>query len=540
MIHPSSNRRYTGTVTAKTVLEALSIDAAPPAGAPVIQILRPPQVYSRTNISVAVAMPIGPAYVASTLRSAGYPVSMIDAVGEGLTEVRPSLCGRLLVRGLAPDQIAARIKPETRILGISLMFSQEWPEHRELLGYLRRQRPDLTVVAGGEHATALTEETLRDGGVVDWVVRGEGEMAFLGFVAAFACGDDLAALPGVCHLGPDGQFINGGLAPRLAGIDDLPDPAWDLVDVAAYRRVPQSHGTAGGFHMPIVATRGCPYQCTFCSNPTMWTTRYVMRDATRVVAHAKELTDRYGAEGFIFTDLTALTRRDWILAFCDEVHRAGLTASWQMPSGTRSEALDPETLAALWKIGCRRLTYAPESGSAATLEVIKKRIHLDRMVESMKSAIAGGHSVAINLIVGFPHETRRDVLATVWFNLRMAMLGAQDGYPWVFSPYPGSELYHELRSSKDLPPPDDAYYASLFGVSDSFAAAGRSFCRLSLRELNLWRLAAAVLFYIIQYTVRPMRLFRFLRSAIGGNFVARSLFEQRIYEKSRAVLGRKQ
>ena len=105
-----------------------------------------------------------------------------------------------------------------------------------------------------------------------------------------------------------------------------------------------TYGVNLGRSMPILATRGCPYQCTFCSSPAMWTTRYYVRDVADVVDEIASYVERYAATNVDFYDLTAIIKRDWILAFCAELERRGLDITYQLPTGTRSEALDEEVL----------------------------------------------------------------------------------------------------------------------------------------------------------------------------------------------------
>ena len=80
------------------------------------------------------------------------------------------------------------------------------------------------------------------------------------------------------------------------------------------------------------------------------------------------------------------TKKRWTVAFCKKLIEEGINLKWSLPSGTRSEVLDEEVLALLKKSGCEYLAYAPESGSQRTLEIIKKQVHLDRMVESIRTA----------------------------------------------------------------------------------------------------------------------------------------------------------
>ena len=120
--------------------------------------------------------------------------------------------------------------------------------------------------------------------------------------------------------------------------------------------------------MPILATRGCPYQCTFCSSPTMWTTRYIMRNPKDIVDEIEWLVKKYDANDFEFFDLTAIIKKSWMLAFCKELRERKIgNITWQLPVGTRSEALDKETLQAIYDSGCAYICYAPESGSEKSL-----------------------------------------------------------------------------------------------------------------------------------------------------------------------------
>ena len=95
----------------------------------------------------------------------------------------------------------------------------------------------------------------------------------------------------------------------------------------------------------------------------MWTTRYIMRDPIDVADEFEQLVKVYGANNIDFVDLTAIVRKDWTLRFCAELKRRKLTVPWQLPSGTRSEALDEEVLQYLYDTGCRLVNFAPERAS---------------------------------------------------------------------------------------------------------------------------------------------------------------------------------
>jgi hypothetical protein len=286
-----------------------------------------------------------------------------------------------------------------------------------------------------------------------------------------------------------------------------------------------------GRSMPILATRGCPYQCTFCSSPAMWTTRYYVRDVHDVVDEIASYVERYGATNIDFYDLTAIIKRDWILAFCAELERRKLSITYQLPSGTRSEALDAEVLAALHRTGCHNICYAPESGSPRTLQRIKKKIKPERMVESIRAATRNGISVKANLIIGFPNETKREIWDTVRFGIRLAWVGAEDLPLFPFVPYPGSELFRQLRDEGVVPELSNAYFAQLgYGDLDRAPSLTR---HVSSRQLAWIRAIGMTVFLVVGYLRRPWRVVRTLNALVTER--SNTVVEQRLVEMKRRV-----
>ena len=237
---------------------------------------------------------------------------------------------------------------------------------------------------------------------------------------------------------------------RVRDVDELPRPAWHLFPLENYLANGYGHGVNRGRSMPMLATRGCPYQCTFCSSPDMWTTRYYVRSAAAVVDEISDYVERYQIANVDFEDLTALhqARLDPRLLRRDRAPRPAhhLSAAQRHTFGG---ARRRGTVGAV-RSGCRNLTYAPESGSRRTLQRIKKKVHPERVLESMRVAKKLGVNIKANLMIGFPDETRRDLLDTVIFGLEAAWIGVDDIPLFPFSPYPGTALYEELRRGRAL------------------------------------------------------------------------------------------
>src|SRR4029450_3219595 len=186
-------------------------------------------------------------------------------------------------------------------------------------------------------------------------------------------------------------------------------------------------------------------------------------------------------------DLTAIVKRSWIIQFTNRILERKMAFTWQLPSGTRSEAIDDEVSRLLYESGCRNMSYAPESGSPEVLKRIKKVVKLDRLEDSVMNAVREKLNVKLNIIMGFPNESRKELGQTVRFLFRMGKAGVHDMSISLFSPYPGSELYHELRKSGRIPVLSDEYFLGLCAYKD-FAQSVSYTDGLSPRVLNLYRI----------------------------------------------------
>jgi anaerobic magnesium-protoporphyrin IX monomethyl ester cyclase len=268
------------------------------------------------------APPVGLAYIAAALREAGHRVSLLDAVGEAPT--RATADRGLLRMGLTVEQMLERLDPHAEALAITNMWSHSWPLLREMIRAFRARRPDLLIVCGGEHFSALPEYSMQQA-PIDYVVMGEGEEIAVQLFAGLASGADFdpAGIDGLCWRRGD-EIVRNPRADRIAAVDSISWPAWDLFDLDAYNENNYFSGNKYGKTVPILATRGCPYQCTYCTSPQMWTTRWYARDAVDVADEIEFYVERYGANNFPFHDLTAIIKRDWILTFASEIIRRGL------------------------------------------------------------------------------------------------------------------------------------------------------------------------------------------------------------------------
>src|SRR5581483_2645338 len=269
--------------------------------------------------------------------------------------------------------------------------------------------------------------------------------------------------------------------------------------------------------MPMMATRGCPYRCTFCSSPSMWGTSWLARDPRDVIDEIKYYLDEYRIEHVEFYDLTAVVDRRWILEFTRLLSAERLPITWRLPSGTRSEALDEEVLRAMVASGCEAIVYAPESGSPRTLARIKKKVKPDRMLASMRAAVRAGMHVRGHFIMGMPGQTLSEVGETFRFIARMAWAGIHDVNTYFFYPYPGSEMYRALVDQGKIDPHGAAYDELLAGACFTDFKAIRSWSEhFSPGMLRLLCLGSMAFFYVLNFLFWPLRPLQTLWRVVRG------------------------
>jgi radical SAM superfamily enzyme YgiQ (UPF0313 family) len=501
-------------------------------------LIRCPQTMAKYVSASSAIPPIGLGYVAASLRQAGHEVQIIDTTGEALDRYTPiDEAGLLLRRGISDEDILARIQ-DADVIGFGLMFSQDWLPARRLIAAVRERHPRAVLIGGGEHFTAEPVGALEDS-ALDFILEGEGDRSVCDLFEHLAGTRPIDDVPGCWYRTADGEVRHTMAKVRVRDVDALPWPAWDLVPVENYLSGHFGAGVDRGRSMPMNATRGCPYQCTFCSSPTMWTTRYVSRAPADVVAEIKHYMGAYRATNFDFQDLTAIVKKEWVLEFANRLLDERLNITWQIPSGTRSEALDEEVLQLLVASGCTNLTYAPESGDAETLRLIKKKIKPERMLSSMRAAVKAGCNVKANLIFGFPSDTTRSILNTFGFLARMAWLGVHDISIAPLRPYPGSEIFRALQEKGTLPKRlDDDYYMSLaLGTENLPGTMGPVVSyteHIPAVRLERLRVMALAWFFLLSWAVCPVRVLRLLRAIVTDRQESR--LDKSLVEMKRRVI----
>lgn len=465
--------------------------------------------------------PVGLAYIAGSLLSAGHEVQVTDAILEGWNNIMPY--GQLVARGLHNQSVVHRIVGQPDIIGISVMSTINWPLVIDLCQRLKLAFPHSCIVLGGEHPTALPEFCLLTSDA-DLVVMGEGEETIVEVAAALQHGDlsQLHRVAGIAFR-DHGEVVQNPRRGRIQDIGAIPRPAWHLFDIDEYQRqgfLGASLAT-GRRSLPLVASRGCPYGCTFCTSANMWQKSWIPRDPVDIVDEIEYNIKTYNASDFFFYDLTAVIRREWAVAFCNEIIRRKLDIVWQV--GSRLEQIDDDLAKLLWRSGLRWVLLAPESGSERTRKRIGKNMSSKDIDRGIRACVRAGIAVKVQVLSGFPDDTHQDA----WDNLRFAVYLGRIGVDMIgaaiFSPYPGTVLFRQMIEDGSLVF-DDRVLRFIVSNND-FDTPIATTRYMSPSAVKRYQLLTLLVFVLSRMTFHPVKL---------SAAVFRGLFqktEQQAFEK---------
>ena len=276
------------------------------------------------------------------------------------------------------------------------------------------------------------------GAGADAVVTGEGEMAVLELVQAWSHGVGAAeAVPGLI-LGGHGRLQHTAARRALPDLGQLPHPAWDLLDVDAYRRAWIS--AHGEFSWNMATSRGCPYACNWCAKPSFGR-RYTARSPQDVVAEMARLKHEIAPDHLWFTDDILGLDVSWACGFAEEVRRRGARIAFTMQS--RVNLMSERTVEALASAGAREVWLGVESGSQKILDAMDKGITAEAARAATRTLKAHGVKACWFIQLGYPSETWDDLISTRDLIREEAPdeIGVSVAYP-----LPGTEFHDRVRA----------------------------------------------------------------------------------------------
>lgn len=477
-----------------------------------VTLIRPPAYSSRGFMGAQLVPYLGIVYLGAALRAAGHDVDIVDMCGEDISRAEV-VRGSFIQHGMPIAALRSRLKPSD-VFGFTCMFSQDWPFHRDLMIQVREWYPGCVFFAGGEHVSALPDYCLKDCPALDVCVVGEGEDVAVQLLKGLKEKRTLADVAGLVIRRPREEAVQQTpRAPRIKDVDAIPWPAWDLVPLENYLSRGYNYHIRRGRTIPILATRGCPYRCTFCSNVHMWGSPWVPRSVKDIVDEMECYIKKYRVDNFVFSDLTAVIRKENIIDLCEEIIRRKINVTWQLPT-LRTEAVDRDVLERMRRAGCRDLDFAMESGSREVLKSVRKKNDPEKIFRLIQDGLAAGMNLSTNIIIGLPREGWKDFFQTFGMASRLAVKGLQELNVFPFIPYPGSELFDDFLRQKKLILSDD-YFLNLFGYADLSKAVSWS-AHFSPRTLSLMRFLLLSHFYGLMLLTHPRRAWRLVSNAFQG------------------------
>jgi radical SAM superfamily enzyme YgiQ (UPF0313 family) len=383
--------------------------------------------------------PLGLLYLAGATREAGYRVSVFDAM----------FCDH---ENAFYDVLK---KDPPRIVGISALATT----HRSALR-LAEVAKDFgsAVILGGADPTGRPEFYLQheknSGHPVDFVVIGEGEQTLIELLALLhPVKTDFARMKsvrGIAWLDSEHTVQFAPARPLIDSIDDIPRPAWDLLEVEPYRQTWLRHHNF--FSLPLMTARGCPYNCSWCQK-NVFGRSFRQHSPDRVADEMLDLKQRYAPNQLRIVDDVLGIHRSWMRNWHQTVQEREAEIPFECLC--RADLLDAELVGLLKSAGCRQISLGAESGSQRVLDAMCKEIHVEQIRSATEICRKNGISVYFYIMLGYPGEEWRDIKATI------ALL--RETIPDAFSmtvayPLSGTPFYEKVKD-KLLGSPDWDYSA---------------------------------------------------------------------------------
>lgn len=375
--------------------------------------------------------PLSVLCLTSYLKRAGIPVVVFDFNNEPnwkkkiLNEAKNALC-----------------------VGISAMISNQITSGLEITNLLKEKFPNLPIVWGGSHSSSAPGQVLAEKNI-DIVVRGEGEETLLELVKAMNNNKPLDNILGISFK-KDGRIVHNPTRPFLV-MDELPNPAWNLIDIDNYY-----FSNLSSKNIALQTSRGCPHRCAFCIQPKLSKQSWRCMSAERVIDMIKPLVEEQGIDGIVFWDDNFFVNFDRVKKFCQLLIENNLNIKWE--ADCRVEYLcrmDDSFLKLLKSAGLDALFVGAESGSQKTLNSIKKDITTEQIIKSAEITAKYKFKVWYAFLIGFPGESRENVLETIKMMKKVNKINPLASTAIkVFSPFPGSYLYEEAKKAGFVLPKD--------------------------------------------------------------------------------------
>ena len=443
------------------------------------------------NQLMAIEMPrpdgsLGPLYLASALRNAGFEVDLLDAsVGSSEDKLIDTFHKRVLLPnnltriGMSPDRLREYFaKGGFDIVGISSNFTPQTRMALEVAKIAKEVNPETLVIAGGVNARALSDRFLASR-LVDVIVLTEGEKIFVDLVRAWQRNASFDEVGGIRYL-RTGLPVTRPVTPDMISnnLDDLPIPAWDLLPFDKYDAINSPHGSIitnqQRRYAPIMTSRGCPFRCTYCHISEERGADSLagdigslrLKSIDRVMEELKKLL-ALGVTHLYIEDDSLLAKKARIKDLFHRLTGLGLQISgvngvnlvhFGIPTSNGRLQPDVEYLEILSGAGFNEIVFPVESGNQRILDkYATAKLHLERLdvIQLVRDAVKTGITCPVNMMIGFPDETKAEMNESVELAKKLIDAGAKYVTFFIPIPFPGSKLYHIAIDGGHLSPDFD-------------------------------------------------------------------------------------
>ncbi len=383
--------------------------------------------------------PLGVMMIASTARDAGFTdMHILD----------------MKVEDWSPEQCCdALLELKVDVVGLSAMTYEAGCLH-DLARLIKARSPKTIIIAGGPHPSVADEDVLADKNV-DFVVRGEGEFTFVNVLENLRDGKtNWEDCDGLTYRDAEGTIQRNQDRPPPADLDEMPFPAWDLIDHSKYHTVPRGGVIyAHKEFATMFSSRACPWRCTYCHNS--YGKKFRERSAENVLAEIDLLVKDYGVKELVFMDDIFNFRPERAKTIARGLIERDYKLKLTFPNGFRGDILDEELVDLLKEAGMYRCMVAVESAIPRIQKVMKKNLKIDKVRNIVDYISKRGIMVHGAFMLGFPTETREEMEATIKWAAESSFHTAAF---FRVIPFKGTALFEEIEHAGYELPSDWSKY----------------------------------------------------------------------------------
>ncbi len=396
---------------------------------------------------IRVSQQLGLAYVAAALEKAGHEVRIIDCVAEDWKSTHTQ-DGKKYA-GISFSELCERIrKTSPDAVGITTFTSQKWSA-LQAAKIAKDAGKNIVVFLGGPHISVRPDDCLSDKSV-DFVVVGEGEISTAEAIDSLQNGKPLSRIKSI-GFKENGRIIMNERRQLIENLDELPFPARHLLPMEKYFEAARSMQTARASSRKwanIITSRGCPYNCIFCSIHLSMGRKWRARSPENVVKEIEELVSKYGVEEINFEDDNMSLDRQRMEKICDMIIGRKINIVWNCPNGLRADSLDEPLLRKMKATGCTGIFVAAESGVQKVVDkIVGKNLDLKKVENAVMICKKVGIDIGVFFVLGLPGETKEDMKKTIEFGRKLRRMGASTCSFFVANPFYGTRLHQVARES---------------------------------------------------------------------------------------------